>query len=162
VKSADQAGASSRESIFRRLWRSAWTTHREKLLYLVVGGWNTLFSYGCFSLCYYLLHGHVHPSLILLIAYLVASVNGFIGFRYIVFRSEGRPLAEYLRYQLVYAPLLVLNMVILPLALRYSSLNAYAIQALFAIFAIVAGYLGSKYFAFRRKPEPVDQQRSLE
>lgn len=119
---------------------------------MVVGVWNTLFAYGCFSLCYYLLHDYVYPSIIILIAYLVASVNGFVGFRYVVFRSQGHPLKEYVKYQLVYAPLLALNMLVLSLALKYSSLNAYAIQALFAVFAIVAGYLGSKYFAFRRKP----------
>jgi putative flippase GtrA len=146
----------------RSPWRWAWDDHRDKVMYLVVGGWNTLFSYACFSLCYYLLHDHVHPSVILLIAYLVASVNGFLGFRYIVFRSQGHPLMEYVRYQLVYAPLLVLNMVMLPLALKYSSLNAYAIQGLWAVFAIVAGYLGSKYFAFRRKPQPVGQERPPE
>ena len=136
-------------------WRWLWGNHREKVMYLIVGAWNTLFSYGCFSLCYYLLHDRLHPSAILLIAYLIASVNGFVGFRYLVFRSQGHPLKEYLRYQLVYGPLLALNMVVLPLALKYSPLNAYAIQGLWAIFAIVAGYLGSKYFAFRRKAQVV-------
>ena len=33
--------------------------HREKLLYLIVGGWNTLFSYACFAVLYYLLQGVV-------------------------------------------------------------------------------------------------------
>jgi len=28
------------------------TAHHEKLLYLVVGSWNTLFQYGVFSLCW--------------------------------------------------------------------------------------------------------------
>jgi putative flippase GtrA len=137
-----------------KLWDWLWGSHREKVLYLVVGAWNTLFQYGCFSLCYYLLHDYVYPSVIILIAYVIGSVNGFLGFRYIVFRSQGHPLKEYVKYQLVYGPLLVLNMLVLPLALKYSSLNAYAIQALFALFAIVVGYLGSKYFAFRRPTEP--------
>lgn len=125
-----------------------------------MGAWNTLFAYGCFSLCYYLLHDYVSLSVILLITYVIASINGFIGFRYVVFRSQEHPLKEYVKYQFVYGPLLVLNMLVLPLALRYSSLNAYAIQALFAVFAIVAGYLGSKYFAFRRKPDSVGSEHS--
>ena len=40
-------------------------------------------------------------------------------------------------------------MLVLPLALRYSSLNAYVIQALFAVFAVVTSYLGNKFFTFR-------------
>jgi putative flippase GtrA len=133
-----------------RLARGLWRRYRQQILYLVVGGWNTVVSYGCFSLFYYLLHDQVYPSVILLLAYLVASINGFIGFRYLVFQSRGHPLKEYVKYQLVYGPLLALNMLVLPLALKYSSLNAYAIQAMFAVFAVVAGYVGSKYFAFRR------------
>ena len=55
-----------------------------------------------------------------------------------------------LRFQFVYLPLLLVNMVVLPLALAYTPLNAYAVQALFAMVTVVAGYLGNKHFAFRR------------
>lgn len=119
-------------------------------MYLVVGGWNTLVTYACFSVLYYLLHASVHPSLILALSYVVASINGFLGFRYLVFKPAGHGLVEYAKYQVVYVPILVLNMVGLPLALQHTSLNAYAIQAFFAVFAVVASYLGNKYFTFRR------------
>ena len=135
---------------FRNLTRWLWASHQEKILYLVVGGWNTIFTYACFSVLYYLLHADVHPSLILGMAYVVASINGFLGFRYIVFKPAGNGLVEYGKYQLVYAPILALNLVGLPLALQHTRLSAYAIQALFAVFAIVASYLGNKYFTFRR------------
>lgn len=127
-----------------------WRSHRDKILYLVVGAWNTLFQYVLFSICWYSLGEHVHPDLVLLIAYLIGSLNGFLGFRYVVFGHASHPLVEYLRFQLVYLPLLALNMIVLPLLLRHTSLNAYAIQALFAVFVVVAAYLGNKYFTFRR------------
>ena len=128
----------------------------ERLLYLVVGGWNTIFTYGCFSLLYWLLNSTLPSPVILMLTYLVSSVNSFVCFRYIVFSPASRTAVEYLRFQVVYAPLLLLNMLVLPLALRYSSLNAYVIQALFACFSVVAGYLGNKYFTFRppRHSEP--------
>jgi putative flippase GtrA len=128
---------------------SAARRHREKILYLVVGGWNTLFSYACFALLYYLFQDDLHPSLILAMVYVLSSVNGFLGYRHIVFRSAGHPLAQYVRFQFVYLPLLLVNMVLLPLALAYTSLNAYVVQALFAVVTVVAGYLGNKHFAFR-------------
>ena len=68
--------------------------HREQMLYLVVGAWNTLFQYVSFSVLYYLLHDHLFSSLILLLSYALSSVNGFLGYRYIVFRSKGRPFSS--------------------------------------------------------------------
>jgi len=132
------------------LVRNAMRKHREKLLYLVVGGWNTIFQYLCFSLLYYLLNGVLYSSAILLISYVLSSINGFLGFRYVVFQSRGHPLAEYLRFQLVYMPLLAINLVALPLLLKYTALNAYVVQAGFAVFSVVVGYVGNKYFAFRK------------
>jgi len=123
--------------------------HREKLLYLIVGGWNTLFQYGVFSLCWYLLSPVWPPTPILLISYVIGSVNGFLGFRYIVFKPTRHPLLEYLKFQVVYLPLLVLNLVGLPLLLKHTQLNAYAIQALVGVFVVIVAYVGNKYFTFR-------------
>lgn len=130
--------------------RKYWPRHREKVMYLFVGGWNTFIAYGCFLLLYYLLHAELPPSVILVLAYAIASVNGFLSFRYLVFAPVTHPVVEYLRYQAVYLPILALNLVVLPVALTYSPLNAYVIQALFGVFAVIAGYVGNKYFAFRK------------
>jgi putative flippase GtrA len=137
-----------------RYVRKHWPRHRDKVMYLVVGAWNMLFAYGCFSLLYYLLHEHVPSPGILAVAYAIASTNGFFAMRYLVFKPVTHPLIEYLRYQVVYVPLFAVNLVVLPLSLKYSDLNAYATQALFSVFAVIAGYLGSKYFAFRKSRSP--------
>jgi putative flippase GtrA len=119
-------------------------------MYLVVGGWNSFFSYGSFVILYFLLERRAEPSAVLAIAYVIASVNGYLTFRHFVFKPVRHPLVEYVRYQAVYLPILAVNMIVLPVALTYTSLTAYAIQALFAVFAIIASYLGNKYFAFRK------------
>jgi putative flippase GtrA len=128
----------------------AWNAHREKILYLVVGCWNVVFQYAVFSLCWYVFHGQLHPDVILLLATAIGSVNGYLGFRYIVFGPSGHPLREFLRFQVIYAPILLVNMVLLPLLLRHTSLNAYAIQGLWGVAAIVIAYIGNKYFTFRK------------
>ena len=137
-----------------RTWlRSAWSRHREKILYLIVGVWNTVFTYASFSVLYYLLSPGLHPSIILALSYVAASINGFLGFRFIVFGASGNhPLVEYLKYQVVYLPLLALNLVLLPLLLRHTTWNAYLIEAVFGVFSIVVGFVGNKYFTFRRRP----------
>jgi putative flippase GtrA len=85
-------------------------------------------------------------------SYLIASVNGFLCFRWFVFRTSDRPLIRYLRYNLIYVPLLLIYMFLLPLALAHSFLSAYVMQALCTLVAIVLGYVGNKYFAFRVRP----------
>lgn len=127
-----------------------WPRHRQKAMYLIVGGWNSFVAYGCFFVLYYLLNERLAPSVILTIAYALASVNGYLTFRFLVFTPVRHPVVEYLRYQAVYLPILALNLVALPLALTYTSLSAYVVQALLAIFAVIAAYIGNKYFAFRK------------
>jgi putative flippase GtrA len=119
-------------------------------MYLMVGGWNSAFAYACFSVLYYFLNDRLAPSLIVVLAYAVASVNGYLTFRYLVFTPVRNALVEYVRYQAVYLPILAVNAVALPLALTYTSLSAYVIQALLAIFGVVVAYLGNNYFAFRK------------
>jgi len=133
-----------------RLTWQAWDRHRQKILYVLVGGWNTLIQYAVFSLCWYFFSDDLPAEVILLVSYLIGSVNGFLCFRYIVFKPVRHPLLEYLRFQVIYIPLLLLNMVVLPLLLKYSALNAYAIQGIWVVFVVAAGYLGNKYFTFGR------------
>jgi putative flippase GtrA len=143
-------GPPSPVSAIRRWSARYWPRHREKAIYLVVGGWNTLFAFGSFSVLYYILQERLASSVVLALAYVVASVNGYLTFRYLVFAPVRHPVVEYLRYQAVYLPILGLNLIALPLALMYTNLSAYVIQALLAIFAVIAAYVGSKYFAFRK------------
>ena len=51
-------------------------------------------------------------------------------------------------------------MIVLPLTLAHTALNAYVVQALFAVFLVVGGYLGNKYFTFKvaaSTPDTIDQ-----
>jgi len=125
-------------------------------MYLVVGGWNTLFTYVCFSVLYYFLHDSLAPSAILTLVWAIASVNGYLSFRYLVFTPVRHLVVEYLRYQAVYLPILALNLVCLPLALEHTNLSAYVVQALLSVCAVVIAYFGNKYFAFR-KPKARDR-----
>jgi putative flippase GtrA len=135
---------------FRRWALQNWPRHREKVMYLLVGAWNMLVWYGCFALLYYLLQPLVPPSAILALAYLIATMNGYLTFRYLVFRPVRHPVVDYLRYQAVYLPILALNLVALSLALSMN-LSAYIVQPLCGVFALVAAYVGNKYFAFRKQ-----------
>jgi putative flippase GtrA len=123
--------------------------YREQLLYLVVGGWNTLFGYGVWALMQYLLGGYLPYLVVLLLSWPIAVLNAYLGYRYIVFRSRGPVLKELPRFSLVYFVTLCVNLMLLPLALRYIPFNIYVIQALFTVVVVILSYLGHKHFSFR-------------
>jgi putative flippase GtrA len=122
---------------------------REQVLYLVVGGWNTVFGYGAWALMQYLLGGYLPYLVILLLAWPIAVLNAYLGYRYVVFRSRGPVLKELPRFSLVYLVTLVLNLALLPVALRVMPFNIYVVEALFTGVLMVCSYLSHKHFSFR-------------
>src|SRR5664280_2560824 len=128
---------------------------REQLLYLVVGGWNTVFGYGIWAVLQFLLGNHLHYLVVVLISWPIAVLNAYVGYRYIVFRSRDSILREFPRFSLVYVVTLVVNLALLPIALHVLPLNIYAVQALLTVLVVVCSYLSHKQFSFRnRHPRP--------
>ena len=121
---------------------------REQLLYLAVGGWNTVFGYGIWALLQFLLGERLHYLVIVVIAWPIAVLNAYLGYRFLVFRSRGSILRELPRFSLVYFATLVVNLMLLPIALTVLPFNIYVIQALFTIVVVIASYLGHKHFSF--------------
>ena len=125
---------------------------REQLLYLVIGGWNTVFGYGVWAVLQYLLGDHVHYLVVVVLSWPIAVLNAYLGYRIVVFQSDGSMLRELPRFSLVYVATLLVNLALLPLALSTLPLNIYVIQALFTACVVVASFLAHKYFSFRGGP----------
>ena len=122
---------------------------REQVLYLAVGGWNTVFGYGEWALLQYLLGDHLHYLVIVVLSWPIAVLNAYLGYRYIVFRSRGPILRELPRFSIVYLGTLLVTLVALPVALRVLPLSIYVVNALFTAVVVVCSYLAHKYFSFR-------------
>ena len=122
---------------------------REQLLYLMVGGWNTVFGYCVWAFMQYVLGDYLPYLVIVVLAWPIAVLNAYIGYRYIVFRSRGPILRELPRFSLVYVATLLVNLAILPVALRVLPFSIYVIQALLTVVVVVCSYLSHKYFSFR-------------
>jgi putative flippase GtrA len=122
---------------------------REQLLYLVVGGWNTVFGYGVWALMQYVLGDYLPYLVVLLLAWPINVLNAYLGYRYIVFRSRRPVLRELPRFSLVYVVALVANLALLPVAIKALPFTIYVDQALFIGVVFACSYLGHKYFSFR-------------
>jgi putative flippase GtrA len=122
---------------------------REQVLYLVIGGWNTVFGYGVWALMQYLLGDYLPYLVVVLLAWPIAVLNAYLGYRYVVFRSHGPVLKELPRFSLVYLVTLVVNLALLPVALSVMPFNIYVVQAFLLVVVVVCSYLSHKYFSFR-------------
>ncbi len=116
-----------------RLIPDSLEARREQILYLAVGGWNTLFGYGVFVALYAWLGDDVPAPVVIVASWVIAVANAYLGYRYLVFRSHGRILQELPRFSAVYLLTMAVNLLVFPLAMRLLPLNAYVVQALFTV-----------------------------
>ena len=142
------------EHLADRLIPDSLEARREQILYLVVGGWNTLFGYGVFVALYAWLGDDVPAAAIIVASWAISVANAYLGYRYLVFRSHGRILRELPRFSAVYLLTMAVNLLVFPLAMRLLPLNAYAVQALFTVAVVITSYVGHKHFSFRGGQEP--------
>ena len=124
------------------------TPHAEKVQYLVVGAYNTVFGYVVWAVLYGLLAGLLGYAPVLVISYAIAIANAYVLYRFVVFRSHGRVWRELPRFSTVYLTTMVVNLIVFPLAVHRIPLSPYAIQALFTLAVVAASYLAHKRFSF--------------
>jgi len=128
--------------------------HQEQVLYLVVGGWNTLFGYAEWALLEYLLHDHLHYLAILVLSWPLAVLNAYVCYRHFVFRSKDTVWQELPRFALVYLGTLAAALLALPFLLHTLPFNIYVIQAGYTVVVVVLSYLSHKFFSFRGSSRP--------
>jgi putative flippase GtrA len=124
--------------------------NEEKIRFLVVGGWNTVFGYCVFTVLY--LFFPVHYMLDMIISNIISITNSYICYKFFVFKTKGNYLLEYLRFYLVYGTAFLLNIVLLPLFVKYFKIHVLVSQAMVLIFVVIISYFGHKYFSFRISP----------
>lgn len=122
--------------------------HGSKIAYLIVGGWNTVFGYGAFSLLYHLFSQRFHFVFILIVSYVLSITNAYTGYKVFVFRTKGNVLREYLRFYAVYGGSFLLNLILLPFFMNSLLLNAYISQAIIMAVTIIGSYVIHKKYTF--------------
>jgi putative flippase GtrA len=127
------------------------TQHEQKIRYLIIGGWNTLFGYSVFAGLYFWLSGSVHYLVILSLSYIISITNTYIGYKLFVFKTKGNILREYFRFYLVYGVSFVVNLASLPFLLEILHFNMYVAQALITIITVIGSYVLHKNFSFKGK-----------
>lgn len=122
---------------------------RRTARFLVVGAYNTAFGYVVFVGLYYWIGDHVHYNIVLLASYLISVTNSYLMQRRFVFSSRSRPLAEFLRFNVVNLGGMFLNMALLSLAVTFVTRNVALAQALALVFTTAFIYAGHSLYSFR-------------
>jgi putative flippase GtrA len=133
----------------------------ERVRFLLVGGFNTLFGYLLFIIFELslgdLVGGWVGDLVSLFASYAIATVVAFVLHRHFTYRvtGSGNVLVDYLRFVSVYLVSLAINAVVLPLLVEFAHLEAILAQGLIVVITTLVSYFGHKFFSFRRKPSVV-------
>lgn len=120
---------------------------RQGIRFLFVGGYNTAVSYGIFSLLHLFLKQHHHITLA--ISHVLSVTHAYFLLRWLVFKTQGPMLKEFLRCQLSYLVSFGANFLLLTFFVDY--LNVAVLIAQLACIALVAtlSYFLHKVFSFR-------------
>lgn len=139
---------SSRKGTFLlRGTKSIWS-QSEKIRFLFVGGYNTLFGYVTFAAAYWLLHDEIHYVGLAIAAHLIAVTNSFLTQKYLVFRSKGSWRHEFLRFQIGYLAVLPIGVGLLVFFYEIVGLHMMVAQGVSLFVGVVASYVVNRYFTF--------------
>ena len=133
------------------------------LRYVLIGGWNTLFGYTCFSLIYRWLstvpisYPYIWATLI---ASLINITVAFLGYKWFVFRTKGGYLREWMRAVVVYSGVIAFStLAIGPLVglirrtTHYESQAPYIAAAVVTFLNLIGSFIVHRHFSFRKKSE---------
>ncbi|MBQ8870293.1 MAG: ChbG/HpnK family deacetylase [Alphaproteobacteria bacterium] len=126
-----------------------WFKLNQKLRFLLVGGFNTVFAYMVFALLFAIVG---LPYLLALIVQYFITINvSVLTMRYYVFESKGDFWSEFCKAWSVYIFMFVFNTFALSFFVEICKIEELYAQALYLIISTIFTYLLHKYFSFMRK-----------
>jgi putative flippase GtrA len=127
--------------------------HGEKVRFLFVGGWNTLFSIGVlWVLDRYIPYDAkslVQKEAVLVLSWVISVTQNFFTFKLLVFRTRGNWLKEYLRMYVTYAAAFVVQSGIILALSTWLGWSLFWANLPTIVVVTVMSYFGHKYFTFR-------------
>lgn len=129
--------------------RLLWQRNRH-LRYLAIGAWNTFAGYAFFAALYLALTPHIGYMIIAAISHLLAVTQSFVTQRWIVFRSSGHWLGEYMRFHIAHLGSLAIGLTLLPLMVEGFNTPPLTAQAIVTALIVVASYFVHQHFTFRK------------
>ena len=129
-----------------------WFKLPQKLRYLLVGGFNTVFGYLLFVFMVSFWGWTYKAALI--IGYIISTNVAIFTMRYYVFRSAENLKQEYIKAWSVYLSTMLLNYAAMFVMVDILNINELGAQAFYTLFSVAFTYIMHKYFSFYHKNQP--------
>lgn len=126
-----------------------WFRLNQKIRFLLVGGFNTVFAYLVFVGLYHVVE--LNYNLALITQYFITVNISFLTMRYYVFQSHGDIKSEYFKSWTVYIGMYFFNAFALNFFVIFLKLGPIIGQAMYLVISTVVTYILHKYFSFREK-----------
>lgn len=153
--------------------KAIYDRHGEPLRFLVVGAWNTGFSYILFAVMLWGLEPSLAPLassanatvawigehyylIVQWLSWAIAVWQSTWTFKVLVFHSKGHFISEVVRSYFVYLPLQGFSSLSLWLLVSRAGMHPLAGQLVTVGVAAVLSYVGHKYFTFKTAEQPAD------
>jgi putative flippase GtrA len=154
------------EATFTGRTRELARKHEEKLRFLVVGVWNTVFATAALFLCeHYIPHDPnsiIQKQLILTLVWVLGVTQNFFTFKLLVFRTKGNWLQEYLRMYVTYVATFAIQSVLVQVLSARFHLTMFLSNIPVIFIVTIISYLGHKHFTFRHAVEDLDAGDAFE
>lgn len=133
------------------LWLyKGWMTWPQKLRFLLVGGYNTIFSYALFSLLLWMMNGR-YEQIALALSFALSTVNSFWTQKIYVFASRAPAWPEFIKCLETWSISYVLNAGLLWELTDGCKVNPYMAQGIALTVLTIFSWIMLKYFAFKSK-----------
>ena len=123
--------------------------HQVKVRFLLAGVLNTLVGLATFPIFYFTLSGYaLHYLVVLCISQAVCIPFAFATNKFLVFRTKGNYVREFIKFLTFHLSYFAANLVALPLMVNLFAMNPVIAQSLFAIMVIVSSYFWHSRITF--------------
>ena len=120
----------------------------QEIRYILVGGWNTLFSLCLFIFAYTRLQDLLHYIIVAVICHIFSVMQSFITFKYFVFQTKGNFLLEYIKINMSYIGVLLCNLLLLYIFCDIYNLDPRLASVINAFIMAFFSYFLHKIFTF--------------
>lgn len=125
-----------------------WMTWPQKIRFLLVGGYNTVFSYLLFAGLLWVFNGQ-YEQLALALSFALSSINSFWTQKIYVFGSTESAWPEFIKCLGTWGISYVLNATLLWGFVDGVGMNAYIAQIIIVIILTIFSWVMLKHFAFK-------------
>lgn len=144
------------------LFRGTYDRHGDKLRFLVIGAWNTLFGIAVLWVVdraiAYDPESLLQKQFVLGVSWAISITQNFFTFKLLVFRTRGNWLREYMRMYVTYAFAFAVQSTLVLTITQIFDLSVFWASLPAIVVTTIMSYVGHKHFTFRQVDAVFDSE----